>query len=204
MYAVPDNVFSPSRIWTLKLGRIAKVQSTLTLTKAGGPVSYDLEGIAVRPQGGWWVASEDAQDFGDPELTKNLLIRVEPDGSVAEEIELPAPVNQQQRSNGFEGVTTDGAGEQIYVAFQREWADDPEGFVKIGRYTPATQEWAFYHYPLDAAPVGCWVGFDGARDLLALNRDAPGDARMGISVEAAEDGDCHARGAWGHLGEGSG
>ena len=47
------------------------------------------------------------------------------------------------------------------MAFQREWADDPAGFVKIGRYTPATQQWAFYHYPLDAlqAPAaGGWVG----------------------------------------------
>lgn len=179
VYAVPDNVFSPSRIWTLKLGRVANVTSALTITKDGDPVSYDLEGIAVRPQGGWWLASEGAEDFGADEFTKNLLIRVNLDGSVADEIELPDAVNQQQRSNGFEGVTADANGSQVYVAFQREWGDDPAGFVKIGRYTHATRQWAFYHYPLDAldaAPAGAWVGLSeitwiGDDTLLVVERD---------------------------------
>jgi DNA-binding beta-propeller fold protein YncE len=175
-YAVPDNIFSPSRIWTLTLGRVAKVTAALTITKGGTAASYDLEGVAVRPQGGWWVASEGAGDFGSAELTKNLLIRVNADGSVAEEIELPDIINRQQRSNGFEGVTTDSAGSQVYVAFQREWADDPAGLVKIGRYTPATQEWAFYHYPLDVAPADGWVGLSeitwlGTDTFLLVERD---------------------------------
>jgi DNA-binding beta-propeller fold protein YncE len=179
VYAVPDNVFSPSRIWTLRLGRVARVTSALTITKDGEPASYDLEGIGMDPQGGWWVVSEGAEDFGAAELTKNLLIRVNLDGSVAEEIELPDAVNQQQKSNGFEGITTNGDGSQVFVAFQREWADDPVGFVKIGRYTPATQQWAFYHYPLDtleAAPDGAWVGLSeitwiGDDTLLVVERD---------------------------------
>jgi hypothetical protein len=41
VYAVPDNVFSPSRIWTLEMGRIATVTSALTITKDAQPVSYD-------------------------------------------------------------------------------------------------------------------------------------------------------------------
>ena len=73
MYAVPDNAFSPSRIWTLQLGRMARVTSALTITKGGEPGGYDLEGIAMRPQGGWWVVSEGGEDFGAAELTKNLL-----------------------------------------------------------------------------------------------------------------------------------
>ena len=133
----------------------------------------------VRPQGGWWLASEGAENFGDEEFRKNLLFRVNLDGSVAEEIELPDTINQQQRSNGFEGVTTDAKGSQVYVAFQREWGDDPAGFVKIGRYTPATQQWAFYHYRLDAlnaAPDGAWVGLSeitwiGHDSLLVVERD---------------------------------
>jgi DNA-binding beta-propeller fold protein YncE len=179
VYAVPDNAFSPSRIWTIQLGHVARVTSALTITKDGDPASYDLEGVAVRPQSGWWVVSEGAENFGAAELTKNLLIRVNVDGSVAEEIELPDAVNQQQRSNGFEGVTTDADGSQVYVAFQREWSDDPAGFVKIGRYTPATQQWAFYHYPLDtldAPPAGSWVGLSeitwiGDDTLLVVERD---------------------------------
>jgi hypothetical protein len=109
-------------------------------------------------------------------LTKNLLTRLEADGSVAEEIELPDAVNQQQRSNGFEGVTTDADGSQVYMAFQREWGDDLPGFVKIGRYTPAAHEWAFSHYPLDAAPADGWVGLSeitwvGDDTLLVVERD---------------------------------
>ena len=135
-----------------------------------------MEGIAVRPQGGWWVASEGAEDFGQEGLTKNLLIRVNADGEVAEEVELPDVVNQQQRSNGFEGVATDCAGARVYVAFQRERADDPAGLIKIGRYTPATREWAFYYYPLDEAPVDGWVGLSeitwlGDDTLLVVERD---------------------------------
>jgi len=62
------------------------------------------------------------------------------------------------------------------VAFQREWGNDPAGLVKIGRYTPAKQEWAFYHYPLDAAPEGGWVGLSeitwiGDNTLLIVERD---------------------------------
>jgi hypothetical protein len=122
------------------------------------------------------VVSEGAEDFGAGGLTKNLLIRITADGSVAEEIELPEAVDQQQRSNGFKGVTTDDHGAQVYAAFQREWADDPAGFVKIGRYTPATQAWAFYHYPLDAAPADGWVGLSeitwlGHDTLLVVERD---------------------------------
>jgi DNA-binding beta-propeller fold protein YncE len=113
IYAVPDKVFSPNRIWTLRLGRVSRVTSALTVAKDGTPASYDLEGISVGPQGGWWLSSEGAEDFGSVDLTQNLLVRVNADGSVAEEIELPEVVNQQQRSNGFEGVTTDADGSQV-------------------------------------------------------------------------------------------
>ena len=57
VYAVPDNVFCPAGFgppaWACGQG-----DSGLTITKGGEPASYDLEGIAVRPQGGWWVVSE--------------------------------------------------------------------------------------------------------------------------------------------------
>jgi hypothetical protein len=122
------------------------------------------------------VASEGAEDFGQEGLTKNLLILVNADGSVAQEVELPDVVNRQQRSNGFEGVATDSAGAQVYVSFQCEWADDPAGLVKIGRYTPATQEWAFYYYPLDEAPADGWLGLSeitwlGDDTFLIVERD---------------------------------
>jgi hypothetical protein len=37
---------------------------------------------------------------------------------------------------GFEGVTRTGAGadEVVWIAVQREWKNDPQGFAKILRY----------------------------------------------------------------------
>jgi hypothetical protein len=46
------------------------VTGALTIAKGGEPASYDLEGIAMRSQGGWWVVSEGAEDFGAADLTK--------------------------------------------------------------------------------------------------------------------------------------
>ena len=88
--------FRPAAFGRFRLGRVARVTAALTITKDGEPASYDLEGIALRPQGGWWVVSEGAEDFGSADLTKNLLIRINDDGSVAEEIELPDAINQEQ------------------------------------------------------------------------------------------------------------
>lgn len=166
LYAVPDNAFAPSRIFTLRHGDPMVVSSALMLTRAGSPVAYDLEGIANRPGGGWWVVSEGRRNAGQSGATNNLLINVGADGSVVAEVQLPAAVNAVQRSNGFEGVATNADGSQVYVAFQREWSDDPAGFVKIGRYTPATGSWAFFRYPLDAAPAGGWVGLS---EITALD-----------------------------------
>lgn len=159
--AVPDSAFRPSRIYTLAPGNPAKLESALPLAK-----NYDLEGIAVRPEGGYWLVSEGAGNA--PSATsKNLLIQVNADGTIAREVELPASINDKQVQFGYEGVATSTDGTQVYVAFQREWTDDPRGFVKIGRFTPATGEWAFYHYPIEAAPnASAWVGLS---ELVRLN-----------------------------------
>ena len=68
------------------------------------------EGVAVATYHDRTFLFEGTEDFGAEGLTKNLLIRINADGSVAEEIKLPDVVNQQQRSNGFEEVMTDPSG----------------------------------------------------------------------------------------------
>jgi DNA-binding beta-propeller fold protein YncE len=163
LYAVPDSVFRPSRIFTISTGKPLRIESSLSLGK-----NYDLEGIAIRPEGGWWVVSEGAGSAGQSNATKNLLVRVNADGSIAAEIELPASVNAGQVQFGFEGVAVSGDGSQVFVAFQREWANDPPRKVKIGQYTVATGEWRFFHYPIDAAPAveGAWVGLS---ELVRVN-----------------------------------
>lgn len=171
LYGVPDSAMKPSRIWTISdSGPGWKITSSLPL-----PKNYDLEGIA-RISGGWWVVSEGAGNAGGTGVTKNLLVRVNQNGTIAEEVELPAAVNAQQRQFGFEGVATNEAGTEIYVAFQREWGDDPVSRVKIGRYSTSSREWRFFHYPIEAAPTGGWVGLSEVARLddttfLVIERD---------------------------------
>ena len=156
LVAVHDHALRPTRILTLDLGSRATIVGELPVTKAGAPMAYDPEGIAHRPGGGYWLASE------GPSLanSKNLLVQIAADGSVVQEVRLPASLEAFGTSSGFEGVTTSEDGSQVYVAIQREWGDDAAGYVKIGRYTPATGNWAFYRYKLDPPPAisGAWVG----------------------------------------------
>lgn len=159
-YAVSDSILAPSRIFTLSLGSPLLGLPTRVTSVLNLPGNFDLEGIATRPGGSWWVVSEGAGNAGQATATKNLLMQINPDGSIARTVELPAAVNVWQVQFGFEGVTTSSDGSQVYVAFQREWGDDPARRVKIGRFTPATGEWRFYHYPIEAAAPtpGAWVG----------------------------------------------
>jgi hypothetical protein len=159
---------------------------------AGETVDLDPEGIAVRADGGFWVASEGAGSVDDPSrpvTSLNLLVKADVDGKILEIVELPDAVNDLQRRFGFEGVTSVGSGddEVLYVAFQREWVDDPSGLVRIGRYEVSTGDWTFYYYPLDPreSPNSGWVGLSevvalDAETFAVIERDNQGgpDARI--------------------------
>ena len=122
---------------------------------------YDLEGVAARPEGGFWLASEGRVGSGG---RPDLIVRTGADGAVLEAVGLPAGLVAGATSSGLEGVavtgTAAGGDEQVWVAFQREWADDEPGQVKIGRYDVAAGEWAFAAYPLDpvASPAAAGSG----------------------------------------------
>lgn len=122
---------------------------------------YDLEGVAVRPEGGFWLASEGRTNVGSSR--PNLLVRTDARGGVQESVPLPAPLVAAATSSGLEGVavtgTTAGGDEMVWTVVQRAW-DDPVGYVKIGRYEVSTASWTFARYPLDpvASPAGSWVG----------------------------------------------
>lgn len=174
LHTVHDSFYVNSRIYTVQLGARAKIVAETELAKNGAPVSYDLEGIAQRSDGGFWLASEGS----GTSTTRNLVIEAAADGTVAREIRLPAAVEARQIGSGFEGVAvtgTAGVDEMVYVAFQREWTGDPAGQVRIGVYNPAADtdpnieedEWKFFFYPLDAveSPAGGWVGLS---ELTAL------------------------------------
>jgi hypothetical protein len=210
-YAVYDSFFRKSRIFEIKAkkGKPAEIKGEIVLvaladdvraalTDAGieiegdDTVNLDPEGIATREDGGFWVASEGSGSVDDasrPVGKRNLLLKVDEDGEITEVVRLPEATDAKQRRFGFEGVASVGYGEMevVYVAIQREWVDDPDDFVRIGRYDTATGEWGFVYYELDVptSPNGGWVGLSeivalGNGDFAVIERDNQGnwDARI--------------------------
>jgi hypothetical protein len=123
---------------------------------------YDLEGIAVRPEGGFWLASEGRVSEGSSR--PNLIVRVEAEGTVVEGIELPAEAVDVATDSGLQGVavtgTEAGGDETVWVVQQRPWDNDAENTVKVGKFDVAADAWTFAAYPLDApeSPAGGWIG----------------------------------------------
>ena len=177
VYAVSDSFYSESRIFTVDVSTTpAVITDYTTLTLDGEVKAYDLEGVALRADGGFWLVSEGSINAERP----NLLLAVAADGTVEQEIALPEDVDALMRNNGFEGVAAwehDGS-EQVVVAFQREWEGDPARHVRLGIYSPGTGTWAFVYYPIEApsSPRGGWVGLSeithlGDGTFAILERD---------------------------------
>lgn len=192
-YTAYDSFFQDSRIFTIDVGQSpAVITEEIPIVKEGEFVDLDVEGLSTREDGGFWVASEGAGSVDDPDrpvVSPNLLVLCGEDGTVFDEVMLPPVVNGLQRRFGFEGVASVGSGldEELFVAFQREWVDDPDGLVRIGRYHVANETWRFYYYPLDMpeSPNGGWVGLSeivslGDDEFAVIERDNQGntDARI--------------------------
>jgi hypothetical protein len=179
LWAVTDSAYSSTRILQIDANVTpALITNEITVTKGGKPAGFDAEGIAQRADGSFWIASE-----GDPakkdNTAKNLLLRVSAKGEVEEEIELPAALASQAVRFGFEGVTRTGAGadEVVWIAVQREWKNDPQGFAKILRYQPSSKAWGVLHYPLDKTTAAdSWIGLSeitavGPNEFVVIERD---------------------------------
>jgi len=172
IYAVSDSFYQDARIFTIDISTSpATITSYVNVTGAGQE-RLDLEGIAVASDGGFWLASE-----GHPDNERgHLLLKVGTDGAVEAEITLPDELVAQAERFSFEGVAEfEMNGEpMVAVAVQREWKDDPKGFVKLAIFNPADETWGFVHYPLDApaSPAGGWVGLS---EIVSL-----GDGRFAI------------------------
>jgi hypothetical protein len=160
LYAVTDSVYAEASILTIDASVTpARITEARTVTRDGQPARHlDIEGISTRRSGGFWLVSE-----GNPERSEgalpDLLLAVSATGEIEQEIRLPDAIARHARRFGFEGVTVTGAGpdETVWIATQREWADDPAGRVKILSYHVASGAWGVLHYPLDATPAG-WMG----------------------------------------------
>ncbi|MFN8727961.1 MAG: esterase-like activity of phytase family protein [Rhodospirillales bacterium] len=186
LYAVTDSFYSEAQILTIDAARMpARIVSAATVSRDGKPAAdLDIEGIATRADGGFWLASE-----GNPERQQGALLdrllRVAANGTIEAEYVLPEALTRHALRFGFEGVTATGRGadETVWIAVQREWKDDPKGHAKILRFKPATQEWGVLHYPLGETPAG-WMGLseiaaDGTDAFVVIERNNQwGDAAI--------------------------
>lgn len=166
-----------------------------TVLAPDGRLNLDPEGIAMAPEGGFWIVSEGRGSVNDkdhPVKSANLLLRVDSEGVLQQVFRLPTYLEMRQSRFGLEGVTV--AHSKVIVALQRPWGDDAG--ARIGIFDPGTGDWTFAQYPLNApaSPNGGWVGisglvFDGER-VLVLERDnqAGPDARIKriYSIDASE------------------
>lgn len=156
MLGVWDSYYRESRIFRIDASREpARVVEATTITGRRSAETYDPEGIAIAPDGTYWIASEG----DDPGMRQNLLVQVDRHGNVLEEIGLPADIEACRLAeadadgstgtlgSGFEGVAViegrgrgsfrrDG-GYRLAVVQQRGWDyttpgcealdDDPDG-----------------------------------------------------------------------------
>lgn len=155
LYAVSDSVYAnQAGIYTIDATRTpARITDKTVVTRNGFPAQkLDLEGIALAEGGGFWLASEGRTD----RLTPHAIIRVDAKGEIRQEIALPPELLTYETRFGFEGVSV--LGDTLWLAVQREWKDDPKGFVKLVAYNTKDKTWGAVHYPLDTPAAGQWMG----------------------------------------------
>lgn len=133
----------------------AQITDVIRVTRDGHPAQkLDLEGITLDGEGGFYVASEGRTE----RLIPHAIYHVAADGSIENlkgEIGIPAELTAVEKRFGFEGVTK--IGDTLWMAVQREWADDPKQHVKLVAYDLKTGEWGAVHYPTTKPATG-WVG----------------------------------------------
>jgi hypothetical protein len=184
LLAVWDSFYSQSKVFTLDVSE-DPARVTAELDIQGGTGDFDPEGIAVAPDGSYWIASEGNASGTRP----NRLLKVDPaTGTVLAEIGLPqeieacraASTNRGTLGSGFEGVAVmpepRGDGYRLLVAQQRGWDyttpecealdDDHDGNdpaeptrTRVWIYDPDAGTWDHLPYALEPVPADAdWVG----------------------------------------------
>ncbi|MDJ0994437.1 MAG: esterase-like activity of phytase family protein [Dinoroseobacter sp.] len=154
IYAVNDSFYGyQPTIFTIDASSApVRVTAATRITRGGYPAQkLDLEGITLDGEGGFWVASEGRTD----RMVPHGLYHINADGTIEDEVHLPAELLAVERRFGFEGITK--VGDTLWMAVQRAWKDDPENHVKLVAYNIETEEWGYVRYE-KAAPEKGWVG----------------------------------------------
>lgn len=189
LYAVSDSFLAEGFVYTIDAGsKPARIIDRVQVDSTALSAAPDLEGIAVGPDGAFWLASE-----GRNGTRPNAIIKTDAFGNVLAEITLPAVLANNARNNGFEGIAVQGkAGEEmVYVAIQRAWpdaGDTDEVNTKIGRYDVAKAEWTFVHYPLEPEGEGDWIGLSDLTPMpdgtfAVIERDKGWGPSTGFNAE---------------------
>ncbi|OCB54210.1 alkaline phosphatase [Mycobacterium vulneris] len=169
LYTATDIAYGPARVLGVDVSqKPALIDTELTVTEHGTPVTLDTEGLSARPDGGFVLAVEGEGGPG------NQIVYVAADGKIENRVPLPKDIAAELGSNGLEGVAVDG--DSVLVALQRELKSDPKGVVRIGRYTPDGDKWDWFGYQLDStATRDDWIGVSEIAihngELLILERD---------------------------------
>ncbi|WP_071673152.1 esterase-like activity of phytase family protein [Nioella nitratireducens] len=130
----------------------SQIVDAIRVTRGGQPAQLlDMEGITLDGEGGFWIASEGRTD----RLVPHALYHVGADGEIEDYVTLPAELQAVERRFGFEGITM--VGDTLWMAVQREWADDPAHQAKLVSYNTLTRDWGAVRYELTTPDYG-WVG----------------------------------------------
>lgn len=154
LYAVNDSFYAMQpTIFTIDANRTpAQITAATRVTRGGANAQLlDLEGITPDGEGGFWLASEGRTG----RMVPHGLYRVNGDGEIKDSIAFPPELLAVEKRFGSEGITK--VGDTLWVAIQREWADDEDGFVKLVAYDIETEEWGAVRYRLEPRGAG-WVG----------------------------------------------
>ena len=174
LYSVSDSILGVGYIYSIDASSTPAVITGRTEV-TGASFNLDLEGIAVDPAGGFWLASEGRYTTDEADVVTeerpNALLYADATGAVQAEYELPASLVAGATSSGFEGVALgldeEGATEYVYGVIQREWADDAAGTVKIARLDVEAGTWSFAAYQ-KGSPESANGGWVGLSEITAL------------------------------------
>lgn len=177
LYAVTDQDSAPVRIIEIELAENSAKAVRQIGVVASGYDGLDPEGIVIKPQGGFWLASEG----GARNVPPNLLLELDAEGKLLRSIPLPDTIADRMPKKGLEGVALErtASGGRLVVAFQAPFDGDPADFTRIGAVDPASGVWSFYLYPLDRNASGDLTGLSevlhlGAQKFAAIERDGRG------------------------------
>lgn len=177
LFAVTDQDSPPLRIVEIEVSETsARVVRQINVS-APGFDDLDVEGLVMKPDGGFWLASEGQEGNSPP----NVLLDVDADGLLLRTINLPDAVAGKIQRQGFEGVAlvTSNGRQELVVSFQSGFKGDAEDVSRIGFVDLASGAWTFYFYPLERLEDGDVSGLSdilhlGDRRFALLERDGKG------------------------------